>query len=62
MAALKKDLIAWKELSEATGGKLELKKRFYYAMAWHLTQKGMQFQQRLRNNKRCVTKSQLGAT
>jgi hypothetical protein len=40
-AALKKDLIAWKELLEATaGGKLELKKCFYYIMAWRFDAKG----------------------
>jgi hypothetical protein len=38
--ALKEDLIAWKELLEATGGKLELKKCFYYIMAWRFDVKG----------------------
>jgi hypothetical protein len=38
--ALKQDLVSWKELLEATGGKLELKKCFYYIMSWRFDGKG----------------------
>jgi hypothetical protein len=44
--ALKRDLIAWKELLEATGGKLELKN--FFTTSWHgdSMEKEMQFQRR----------------
>jgi hypothetical protein len=33
-------MIAWKELLEASGGKLELTKYFYYILTWKLDGKG----------------------
>jgi hypothetical protein len=37
---LKIDMIAWKELLEASGGKLELTKCFYYILTWKFDTKG----------------------
>jgi Reverse transcriptase (RNA-dependent DNA polymerase) len=37
---LQKDMIAWKELLEASGGKLELTKCFYYILTWKFDRKG----------------------
>jgi hypothetical protein len=33
-------MVAWKELLEASGGKLELRKCFYYVMAWKFDENG----------------------
>jgi hypothetical protein len=33
---LRHDMIAWKELLEASGGKLELTKCFYYILSWKI--------------------------
>jgi hypothetical protein len=37
---LSQDLIAWKELLEASGGKLELAKCFYYILSWKFNELG----------------------
>jgi hypothetical protein len=37
---LRHDMIMWKELLEASGGKLELSKCFYYVMAWRFDDNG----------------------
>jgi hypothetical protein len=37
---LRHDMIAWKELLEASGGKLELTKCFYYILTWRFDNKG----------------------
>jgi hypothetical protein len=37
---LKYDMIAWKEVLEASGGKLELTKCFYYILTWKFDGKG----------------------
>jgi hypothetical protein len=37
---LRHDMIAWKELLEASGGKLELTKCFYYILTWKFDSKG----------------------
>jgi hypothetical protein len=37
---LKYDMIAWKEVLEASGGKLELTKCFYYILTWKFDNKG----------------------
>jgi hypothetical protein len=37
---LRYDMIAWKELLEASGGKLELTKCFYYILTWKFDPKG----------------------
>lgn len=37
---LQHDMITWKELLEASGGKLELTKCFYYILAWRFDHKG----------------------
>jgi ribonuclease HI len=34
------DMIIWKELLEASGGKLELSKCFYYILSWHFDKDG----------------------
>jgi Reverse transcriptase (RNA-dependent DNA polymerase) len=40
---LQHDMIAWKELLEASGGKLELTKCFYYILTWRFDHKGNPF-------------------
>jgi hypothetical protein len=47
---LKKDMIAWKDLLESSGGKLELKKCFYYILSWKLDAKGILYLQPSQNN------------
>jgi hypothetical protein len=37
---LQHNMIAWKELLEASGGKLELTKCFYYILTWRFDDKG----------------------
>jgi hypothetical protein len=37
---LRQDMLFWKELLEASGGKLELPKCFYYILAWKFDAKG----------------------
>jgi hypothetical protein len=37
---LTSDMIVWKELLEASGGKLELSKCFYYILSWHFDEEG----------------------
>jgi hypothetical protein len=37
---LSQDLIEWKELLEASGGKLELSKCFYYVLSWKFNEMG----------------------
>lgn len=37
---LRHDMVAWKELLEASGGKLELTKCFYYILTWKFDKKG----------------------
>jgi hypothetical protein len=37
---LQHDMIAWKELLEASGGKLELTKCFYYILTWRFDNRG----------------------
>jgi hypothetical protein len=37
---LKQDMIAWKDLLETSGGKLELKKCFYYVLSWKFDGRG----------------------
>jgi hypothetical protein len=37
---LREDMIAWKDLLETSGGKLELKKFFYYILSWKFDGKG----------------------
>jgi hypothetical protein len=35
-----KDMTTWKDLLETSGGKLELKKCFYYILSWRFDGKG----------------------
>jgi hypothetical protein len=37
---LKQDMMAWKDLLETSGGKLEFKKCFYYILSWKFDRKG----------------------
>jgi hypothetical protein len=37
---LRHDMVAWKELLEASGGKLELTKCFYYILTWTFDRRG----------------------
>jgi hypothetical protein len=37
---LRLDMIAWKELPEASGGKLDITKFFYYILTWEFDNKG----------------------
>jgi hypothetical protein len=37
---LRQDMIAWKDLLKTSGGKLELKKCFYYILSWKFDDKG----------------------